>query len=611
VESYRPASPTAPKPPAMTWIELNGVQICWIYFTIAKVQLFFTGNEEAAEFDADAVRQFMSKYKFSEQQAASMNWTLSMTSSELLVVETAETPECSPMELVEGTMSRKGVGPEEIHYEFDGQVSFFTKLWESQRQQFDKESLTLPFLMKVLYIYRRNPTANMWNTDMSLDIKDLDVSLSRRQLILMQNILDNQMSDIRDVSTLRSQQQQEQQNKSQTADQTSSITLSVPSQPKSPEKVKPLVLPVQQPLLRALQSSFTINVRKMKLNLRQGKEVFAQINMRDFVYATESWTHLWTMLIEADHFAVVSTQDQSERPHFATIIQPRSDFSGSSVYGPSSSSSGSVSSSSPRTGRKRERSNSGRAATPGRMRAGSASEQALISFSTSQAKNKHRTRRTSTAMPSPGISSSQSSTSSASSAAGVGLNSSSGASDAGPRLIRLRLDRKIVQAGVSQESSMKKSASDSDFSMRSPNKRSRKQKQPADADDAMPWSSRWLIDIAPLQIVYSPATYQKMQDFFALLEEHKNLRRRYQQIQTELSKIYREQEWFSSNTPRDLSASMNLSSSDSDEAAASDPGDAGIVRTQLPLAAFALILTIPSRRFSRYLSPAPLFCCLT
>lgn len=555
VESYKPPTPSQPKPPSMTWVELHGVQICWVYFTIAKVQLFFTGNEEAAEFDADAVRQFMSKYKFSEQQAASMNWSLLMTSSELLVVETAETPECAPMELVEGTMSRRGVGPEEIHYEFNGQASFFSKMWDHERQQFDRESLTLPFLMKVLYIHRKSAATNTWNTDMSLDIKDLDVSMSRKQLILMQNILDNQMADIRDVSTLRSQQQQEQENKATLK----SSALHPPSPAKNERSAAPAPAPkgslAPSSSAKVLQNSFTITVKKMKLNLRQGKDVFAQVSLSDFLYATESWTHLWTMLIEADYISILSTHDQEERPYFATILQPRSDFSGSSTNFGSSGSGSSSSSSTPRSGKKRERSNSGRLATPGRLRTGSiADQQPPLSG------RRTPRQRIPSVHQSPILSQS----------GGSSTSSSVPPSEAsGSRLIRLRLDRRTTPADSGREthSFMRKSSSESDFSRLG----RRKEKAPAD-EDRLPWSSRWLIDVAPLQIVYSPGTYQKMQDFFALLEEHKNLRRRYQQIQSELSRIYQDQDWL----PSGLATIPNSPPKQ-------DNGDAGIVRLCLQM----------------------------
>jgi hypothetical protein len=56
--------------------------------------------------------------------------------------------------------------------------------------------------MKVLYIYQKDQKSNQWNTDTQMYIKDLDVTVSRRQFIMLQNILDNQMSDIRDVSSM-------------------------------------------------------------------------------------------------------------------------------------------------------------------------------------------------------------------------------------------------------------------------------------------------------------------------------------------------------------------------------------------------------------------------
>jgi len=81
----------------------------------------------------------------------------------------------------------------------EGETSFFTKLWRDN--DFEREPLTKPFFMHVIYKYQKNKTTDQWTTRMELNINDLDVSISRRQLIMMQNTLDNQLADIRDVSS--------------------------------------------------------------------------------------------------------------------------------------------------------------------------------------------------------------------------------------------------------------------------------------------------------------------------------------------------------------------------------------------------------------------------
>lgn len=93
-----------------------------------------------------------------------------------------------------------GVSKDEIRYEFDGQCSFFSTMWTGNK--FERDPLSMPFLMRVLYIYQKDKASNQWNTDTQMQIKDLDVTASRRQFIMLQNILDNQMSDIRDVSSM-------------------------------------------------------------------------------------------------------------------------------------------------------------------------------------------------------------------------------------------------------------------------------------------------------------------------------------------------------------------------------------------------------------------------
>jgi hypothetical protein len=66
---------TPPQPPQM-WVHLYGVQICWIYFTLAKLQWFFTEAAEDKIIDATTqqqIKQFLSKYSFQTVQPVGIN----------------------------------------------------------------------------------------------------------------------------------------------------------------------------------------------------------------------------------------------------------------------------------------------------------------------------------------------------------------------------------------------------------------------------------------------------------------------------------------------------------------------------------------------------------
>jgi hypothetical protein len=65
------------------WIHLHGVQICWIYFTLSKIQNFFSPTEQnAAESVTEKFKQLLSKYAFQTVHPIAMNWELDVFPSE-------------------------------------------------------------------------------------------------------------------------------------------------------------------------------------------------------------------------------------------------------------------------------------------------------------------------------------------------------------------------------------------------------------------------------------------------------------------------------------------------------------------------------------------------
>jgi hypothetical protein len=230
--------PTSAASPVMN-VRLHGMQVCWIYTTLAEVQVFFTrGDEVPAEMRGVTNIPYInvivegpnssssSSIEASEdpnnagptsssaaQSSASsppvaapslgMNWAVIMTESELVVIETPDTPECMPMGLLDARVERRGVSADENQFDFFGNCIISSEMWQADIGSFARTQLTTPFNMEVAYIQERNPLTDKSSTNMEMLIDNLQLTINRKQLIMVQNILDNQMADIRDVSTKR------------------------------------------------------------------------------------------------------------------------------------------------------------------------------------------------------------------------------------------------------------------------------------------------------------------------------------------------------------------------------------------------------------------------
>jgi hypothetical protein len=127
-----------------------------------------------------------------------MDWELEVFSSEALVVETPDTPECVPAVIDHLTISRNGLGQDKVKYDFNGRLSFASFMWE--KSSFSRERVTEDFTLSSRYIYAKDEHSNEWTTDVEMKIDSLDATITRKQFIFLQSILDNQLADIRDVS---------------------------------------------------------------------------------------------------------------------------------------------------------------------------------------------------------------------------------------------------------------------------------------------------------------------------------------------------------------------------------------------------------------------------
>lgn len=50
-----------------------------------------------------------------------------------------------------------------------------------------------------------------------------------------------------------------------------------------------------------------------------------------------------------------------------------------------------------------------------------------------------------------------------------------------------------------------------------------------------PYDSKWIIEFKPLEVIYVPEVFQNLIDFVSFMEEHKNLRRTVQDLQTSVT----------------------------------------------------------------------------
>jgi len=95
-------------------------------------------------------------------------------------------------------ISRVGLSGDKIKYELTGRLSFASFMWE--KPFFSREQITENFDVSLRYLYAKEESYRDWTTDVVMNVDSLDVTLHRKQFIVLQSILDNQLADIRDVS---------------------------------------------------------------------------------------------------------------------------------------------------------------------------------------------------------------------------------------------------------------------------------------------------------------------------------------------------------------------------------------------------------------------------
>lgn len=50
-----------------------------------------------------------------------------------------------------------------------------------------------------------------------------------------------------------------------------------------------------------------------------------------------------------------------------------------------------------------------------------------------------------------------------------------------------------------------------------------------------PYDSKWIIEFKPLEVIYVPEVFQNLIDFVSFMEEHKNLRKTVQDLQSSVT----------------------------------------------------------------------------
>jgi hypothetical protein len=110
-------------------------------------------------------------------------------------------------------ISRVGLSKDKIKYELNGRLSFASFMWE--KPSFSREPITETFDLSLRYIYTKEEGYRDWTTDVVMNVDSLNATLTRKQFIFLQSILDNQLADIRDVSATRTKDNQMQLSETQ------------------------------------------------------------------------------------------------------------------------------------------------------------------------------------------------------------------------------------------------------------------------------------------------------------------------------------------------------------------------------------------------------------
>lgn len=206
-------------------VYLNGLQICWTYRELARLQMFFTEDEIPKDFLDEKVTKFLSEFSLiSSAQTSTFNWAIKMFQCELLVVESTATPECFPMLLEQASFSRNCTQsvPPKIRYRFEGDVAFQTFMWNKQTKKLARHTLTSPFTLAADYIvspivlptdqviisvsdpsHKSVRPPDQYVSALSLKAKNLSIQMSHFVYIMMLNSLDHQLQTMRDVAEMR------------------------------------------------------------------------------------------------------------------------------------------------------------------------------------------------------------------------------------------------------------------------------------------------------------------------------------------------------------------------------------------------------------------------
>jgi hypothetical protein len=276
---------------AHAFVALSELRIILLLDAIAKLQLFFddklarpAGAPDAA---VEALRSTLrSAYTGSASDAASaasggLEYDVQLTGCELALVETPKINEFVPMFIENGSLLRRAPTALAASLVLDAKgVTLFALLRETPQAPRRRDQLCAPLRMRAYWNQSCPQAGAPWISDIVLLLDDFVVTLTRPQLVMLQNILDYQLEGLAEAGKL----------------QTAADLAADGSKPASAAAAAAAASSHGH-----RRGSFVVQMVRLQLSLKRDddRSAFATLSARDFVYATEDAAHEWRMLIAA------------------------------------------------------------------------------------------------------------------------------------------------------------------------------------------------------------------------------------------------------------------------------------------------------------------------
>jgi len=281
----------------------------------------------------------------------------------LSLVETPSVNEYVPMDVSSGVVRRRAQGDDALRIDFDGQVQFFSLMRSdadtTERRR--RDALCERARARLVWQQRQLSDSGTWSSDIVMAFDELQLELTRPQLVLLQNILDYQLEVLSEVEQLQKPPEQPTDNNVDRQEKSSGVSLSsialssssssssssnsLSSSSSSSSTSSAESLPKTQESVAASRTGgFCVHVNRLVLSLKTSSNdtnisssngdtavgehddndaqlpiaesssthLFAVLDIRDFVYCTEDNPQQWQMLCAAGDVVVRDLQPAIE-----------------------------------------------------------------------------------------------------------------------------------------------------------------------------------------------------------------------------------------------------------------------------------------------------------